>query len=164
MTEMQLPQPGPAHELLEPFVGTFQAEVKLYMGPGDPAVSTGVMVNEFQLNGLWLMQTYKGDAVEGPFPNFAGYGFWGWNFAAQKYEGFWVDSVSPAMQTESGSVDDTGRVWTMLSKHTNPQTGEPMTKKSIIELVDSDNHRMVVYFSSPDGTDFKSMEIHYTRV
>ena len=30
------------HRKLEPFVGTFKAEVKMWMGPGDPMVSTGL--------------------------------------------------------------------------------------------------------------------------
>ena len=34
-----------AHERLKPFEGTFAAEVRMWVGPGDPHVSTGVMVN-----------------------------------------------------------------------------------------------------------------------
>ncbi|MHC4219708.1 MAG: DUF1579 family protein [Planctomycetota bacterium] len=38
--------PGEAHKLLEPFAGTWKAEVKSWMEPGsEPQVSTGTMVN-----------------------------------------------------------------------------------------------------------------------
>ncbi len=73
----QLPSPGPEHELLKPFAGSFRATVKMWMGPGEPNVSTGQMKNSFQLNGLYLHQDYVGDADDGPFPSFAGKGYWG---------------------------------------------------------------------------------------
>ena len=33
------------HAKLKPFVGKFKAEVKMWMGPGDPMESTGKMTN-----------------------------------------------------------------------------------------------------------------------
>jgi hypothetical protein len=49
--------PSEEHERLKPFVGAFKAEVKMWMGPGDPAISTGVMVNELDLGGRFLRET-----------------------------------------------------------------------------------------------------------
>ena len=40
-----------AHKKFAPFVGTFAAEVKLWMGPGEPEISTGVMENTLDLDG-----------------------------------------------------------------------------------------------------------------
>ena len=37
-------QPGAEMDRLKPFIGTFAAQVKLWMGPGEPMVSTGTMV------------------------------------------------------------------------------------------------------------------------
>ena len=156
---------GPAehHEKLKPFEGTFKAEVKLWMGPGDPMVSTGTMVNSWQLGGRYLHQDYAGDAVEGPYPSFCGKGYWGFNTTANHYEGFWIDNASTMMQMETGSVDDSGRVWTMNSTFTHPQTGQDMGKKTIITLVDNDHHTMESFFSTPDGNEMKTMEIRYQR-
>ena len=44
------------HERLKPFEGTFKGEVKMWMGPGDPMVSTGTMVNSLELGGKFLHQ------------------------------------------------------------------------------------------------------------
>ena len=98
------------HTRLDPFAGTFKAEVKMWMGPGEPMVSTGVMKNTWDLDGRFLHQSYRGDATEGPFPNFEGRGYWGYNKLANKYEGFWIDTVSPMMQTESGDLDGSGAI------------------------------------------------------
>jgi hypothetical protein len=155
--------PSEEHERLKPFVGAFKAEVKMWMGPGDPAISTGVMVNELDLGGRFLRETYTGDPSEGPFPEFEGRGYWGYNKVSGQYEGFWIDTASTVMQSETGDVDDSGKVWTMMGEMDNPQTGQKIKKKSVITLVDDDHHRMEMFFEGPDGSEMKGMEIRYVR-
>lgn len=164
-SEQDLTAPGAVtaeHEKLRPFAGTFRAEVSMWMGPGEPMVTTGTMVNEFDLGGRFLKQTYRGDATDGPFPGFEGRGYWGYNNVAGRFEGFWIDSASTMMQTEAGGVDEAGRVWTMLGELTHPATGGTVTKRSVITLEDDDHHRMEVYFDTGEG-ETKSMEMRYTR-
>ena len=161
---MQMGALAEAHKKFEPFVGKFKAEVKLWMGPGDPHVSTGVMENRMELGGRYLHQSYKGDDVAGPFPNFEGRGYWGFNTVTGKYEGFWIDTVSTCMQTETGDVDATGKVWTMTGETSNPQTCQAMKKRSVITLHDDDTHTLEMYFQGTDGNESKGMEIKYTRI
>ena len=157
------PIAGPKHAALNPFAGTFKSEVKMWFGPeSDPMITTGTMVNSWQLNGLYLHQDYKGDATEGPFPNFEGKGYWGWNPASEQYEGFWIDTASSIMQTEVGDLDESGKVWTMLSQVPNPHGEGMMAKRSVITLIDDDNHKMETYFSV-GGNEMKNMEIDYVR-
>jgi len=151
------------HAALAPFEGTFRATVKLWMGPGEPHVSTGTMVNEWDLGGRFLKQTYTGDASDGPFPNFEGRGFWGYNTVTNKYEGLWIDNASTMMQTETGDHDPAAGRWTMTGEMPNPETGAMMTKRTVITLTSDDEHLMEMFFSGPDGAEFKAMEIAYTR-
>ncbi len=170
MTDRATPAPDCAamgalseqHDKFKPFVGTFAAEVKLWMGPGEPMVSTGTMTGTLELGGRFLHQVFKGDPGGGPFPDFEGRGYWGYNTTTNKYEGFWIDSGSTAMQNEVGDVDESGKVWTMIGEMTNPQTGQPMQKRSVITLQDNDRHKMEMYFIQ-GGQEFKGMEIGYTR-
>jgi hypothetical protein len=76
--------PGSEHRRFESFVGTFRAEVKTWMGPGDPMISTGTMKNTLDLGGRFLRQDYVGDPNDGPFPEFAGRGFRGFNTVTGK--------------------------------------------------------------------------------
>ena len=149
------------HEKLKPFEGTFRAEVKMWMGPGEPMVSTGTMVNTMELGGKFLHQHYTGDPSDGPFPEFAGRGYWGYNTATDKYEGMWIDSASTMMQTETGDLE--GNVWTMVGEMKDPMSGNNITKKSVITLIDDNHHSMEMYFPGQDGKESKGMEIQYTR-
>ena len=159
----QMPTPGVEHKNLDPFAGTFRSEVKIWMDPGDPMVSTGTMTNTFQLDGLYLHQDYVGDPTEGPFASFKGQGFWGYNTTARKYEGFWIDNASTTMQMESGNIDADGKVWEMYSEFTHPGTGQVMKKRSVITLIDDDHHKMETFFVMDGQPDFKNMEINYER-
>ena len=155
-------EPGEAHKRLDPFVGTFDAKVKMWMGPGDPMESTGTMINRLELGGRFLRQQFRGDESGGPFPNFEGQGYWGYNMATGKYEGFWIDTASTAMQTEQGDVDGSGKVWSMSGQTVDP-TGKAVTKRSVITLEDRNRHTLEMYFTLPDGNEAKCMEIQYTR-
>ena len=152
-----------AHKLFAPFVGTFKAKVKMWMGPGEPMESTGSMTNSLDLDGRFLKQVYTGDQDGGPFPNFAGRGFWGYNTTAKKFEGFWIDSASTFMQTESGDVDPSGKTWTMLGEMTDPKSGGLLKKRSVIAIKDDDHHSMEMFFEYPGAGEVKAMEIVYER-
>ena len=155
--------PSDHHQLLKPFEGKFSAVVTLWMGPGEPMVSTGTMTNSFELNNQFLHQHYEGDATDGPFPGFQGRGYWGFNTATNEYEGFWIDTASTLMMHESGAVDDSGKVWEMAGDFKNPQDGSDMKKRSVIKLEDNDHHTMEQFMATADG-EFKTMEIKYERI
>jgi hypothetical protein len=164
MVAMQeMAAPGPEHERLKSFLGTFKATVSIFTGPGDPMVSTGTMTNTLELGGRFIKQDYKGDPLPGPTPmaGFEGQGFWGFNKNTQRYEGFWIDTASTVMQHETGTLDDAGRVWTMTGEVVGPD-GAVTRRKSIITLVDDDHHSMESFFSQGDN-EFKGMEIQYVR-
>ncbi|MEM8680925.1 MAG: DUF1579 domain-containing protein [Planctomycetota bacterium] len=156
--------PTEAHDQLQPFEGTFKAEVKMWMGPGEPHVTTGTMTNTRVLGGRFLQQDYQGDAIDGPFPSFEGKGYWGYNTLTHRFEGFWIDTASTQMQTEQGSVNEAGTEWTMTGTVTCAGSGDPMSKRSVIRLIDRDHHQMETYFQGADGNEMKVMEIQYVRV
>jgi hypothetical protein len=134
----------------------------MWMGPGDPMESTGAMTTSMDLGGRFLRQEYKGDPGEGPFPNFEGRGFWGYNTAQSRFEGFWIDSASTLMQFESGQVDESGKIWTMTGEMPDPQGKGSITKRSVITVQDDDHHKIEMFFEK-GGQASKGMEISYTR-
>ncbi len=160
----KLPAPGPEHALLIPFAGTFVSEVKMWMGPGEPSVTTGKMTSSFRLGGLYLDQDYQGDPSSGPFPAFEGQGFRGYNLTSGKFEGFWIDNISSAMQMETGTVDESGKVFEMHSEFVTPGAGVVCQKRTVFTVVDNDHHTMESYITGPDGRETRNIVIDYRRV
>ena len=130
----------------------------MWFGPGDPMVQTGIMTNTFQLRGFFLHQDFVGE----PY-GFLGKGYWGFNQTLKVYEGFWIDTASSAMQTESGNVDESGRIWTMQSKAVHPHTGGTLLRKSIIRLIDDNHYSTDSFFTGVGQAEFKEMEIQFVR-
>jgi len=154
--------PGAEHERLADFVGTWRATVTMWMGPGEPMVSTGTMVNTMDLDGRYLREEYTGDPNDGPFPSFAGRGYWGFNNVTQVYEGFWIDNASNQMGLEYGHFDPKTKSWNMKG-HTAQPGGETMARRSVITLVSENEHTMEMFFEGPDGKETKCMHIKYVR-
>jgi hypothetical protein len=105
-----------------------------------------------------------GDVCDGPFPSFEGQGYWGYNSTSGKYEGFWIDNASTAMQLETGTVDESGKVFEMHSEFVMPGAGITMKKRTVITVVSNDENTMESYVTPPDGVEMLNMKIDYTRV
>ncbi len=157
-------KPAPEHAAFKPFEGTFRAEVRMWMpGASEPQVSTGTMVNELILGDRYLEQRYQDDSGM-----FAGKGFLGYNTVDKRYEGFWIDSMATFIQVEHGQLDEAARRWEMHSTMTDPGSGAPMRKRSVMTAHDDDHLTMEMYFAplgqdGKPGAECKCMEIRYER-
>ncbi len=135
----------------------------MQMGPGEPHLATGTMVNAWDLKETVLRQDYTGDQSDGPFSNFLGRGYFGYNPATQQYEGFWIDSASSMMQLEYGGVDASGKSWEMLSEFLHPESKQVVKKRSVIAVQSDVSHSMDTYMTFPGQPEMKVMGIRFTR-
>src|SRR5262249_52979692 len=67
---MKLATPGPYHEMLKKFAGSWKTETKMWMGPGEPQVSEGTAEASMILGGRFLKQEAKGNFMGQPFEGF----------------------------------------------------------------------------------------------
>ncbi len=155
----EIAAPDQAHQLLTPFVGAWNAEVKFWWeGSDEPHVSTGVMLNDWILGGRWIEQRYRSD--DGMF---AGMGLMGYNKTTGKFEGLWIDSASTMMQFETGDHNSSSNTFEMTSQMLCPQTRVPLLKRSVLRIQSEDRHTMESYFKSATGPEQKTMEITFVR-
>jgi len=155
--------PGEAHKKLEPMVGTFDAEVKMWMnGPsGEPTTSRGTSLNSLVLGGRYVQQEFTGEMMNQPFN---GIGYTGYDNFNKKYTSFWIDNMSTAMSTMDGSIDKEGATFTMWGKMDEPMTGERGKKvKYVTRIIDADKHVFEVYDVTAYGDKKPTMQITYTR-
>jgi len=158
---MKLAAPGEHHQHLAKLAGDWKTAGKFWMVPGAPPdESSGTMHFEPILGGRFMQSHYKG-AMMGMA--FAGIGLDGYDNLKQKHIGMWIDNMGTMMMTFEGTCTDGGKVTTTTSSFTDPATGQAMTMKSVVTLVDA-NKMLFEAFMKPAGGEFsKSLEITYTR-
>lgn len=151
---------GEPHKRLLGMEGTWDAEVSMWMAPGQPpAKSAGTSVNKSILGGRWIEQQFTGSAMGQPFQ---GVGYTGYDNTRKKYVSTWMDNMSTALMVSEGTFDAAGKVLTSTSTTMDPMTGKPAQSKGVMRIVDADHH-VYEMWESHDGKENKSLEIHYRR-
>jgi len=151
-----MPQPGPEHEMLKKDVGTWDATVEFFMGPGaPPAVSKGTEVVTM-LGGFWQITEFKSEMMGQPFE---GRGTTGYDPAKKKYVGTWVDTMSTGVALAEGTYDPATKTMTGWMESRDP-SGAVVKMKETTEWKDADSRVFTMY--APDGQSV-SMRITYTR-
>lgn len=154
------PQAGEQHQGLANEVGIWDAETKIWMAPGmDPMTSKATETNKM-LGKMWLISEFKGDMAGMPF---TGQGQFGYDPAAKKYIGTWIDTFSPYLSVMEGTME--GNKLTMISKGRDAMTGKETITKMVSTYTDED-HKTFEMFSPVEGKDgewWKMMEVSYTR-
>jgi len=159
---MKLGAPGEHHQHLAQLAGDWKAAGKLWMEPGAPAVETaGTMHSAPILGGRFLQSEYAG-ALMGM--KMQGFGLDGYDNLKQKHIGMWIDNMGTMMMTFEGTCSDGGKVTTTTSHFVDPGSGQPMTMKSVVTLVDANQILFEAFLKPAAGGEFvKSMEITYSR-
>src|SRR5262245_35226465 len=153
--------PGPAHKVLEARVGKWNAQVKLWMEPGSqPKSETGTSEVKGILDGRFLEDTFKGTFMGAPFQ---GRGLTGYDNIKKKYIGSWIDTAGTGIMHSEGSYDAASKTFTYTSESPDCMAGKYVKSRSIDKLVDADHWTMQMYSAGPDGKEYMSMEIAYTR-
>lgn len=152
--------PGPNHELLSDFVGTWDTKVQVWMGPdADPQESSGKSENRWVLGKRYLHSTYEGDFQGGPFH---GIGYTGYDNIEKKFVSVWMDTISTTFMVEKGDYDPSSRTFTYYSEFKDPM-GNKVLNKSRVRLLGKDKHVVAMWHKKGDADYVKALEITYTR-
>lgn len=156
----EAPKPTPHHEALKASVGTWDAVVKVHVGPGKPPlVSKGVEVNRLLLGGLWLQSSFRSDMGGVPFE---GSGLFGYDPALGKHVGTWVDSMVMSQAFPEGTCTEGCKEVTLTFMGVG-MDGKPCAYKEVSTQVDADHRSLAMYVKGKDGRYTLEMEIAYTR-
>ena len=158
---MAVASPGDAHKKLEPVVGSFTVQTKMWMDPSKPPEETGgTSENKWVLGGRFVEQHVEGTAMGRPF---SGIGYTGYDNYKKKYVGSWVDSMGTMIMTSAGTADASGNKITFWSTMDDVVMKKTMKVKSQVTIVDDDHHTYEMWGPAPDGKMFKTLEVQYTR-
>ncbi|HVZ33633.1 MAG TPA: DUF1579 domain-containing protein [Polyangiaceae bacterium] len=158
--------PGEMHKHLEGMVGTWNAQVTMYMpGSTEPMTSTGKMVTKAIQGGRFTLSEFTGEMMGQPF---TGTLLCGYNNVEQRFENVWIDSMSTGMQFSTGEPSVDGKSVTYLSTMrmnipTPPGGKFTMTQRQVVKHISPDECVVEFYQSAGAMAETKAMEIRYTR-
>jgi len=153
--------PGPAHKVLDGKVGKWNAQVKGWTQPGaQPTTDTGTAEIKWIMDGRYLEDTFKGTFMGAPFH---GRGITGFDNLKKKYFATWIDTAGTGIMHSEGTFDSASKTFTYMGECPDCMAGKYVKSRTIDKLVDADHWTMQMYSPGPDGKEFMSMEIAYTR-
>jgi hypothetical protein len=155
----EMATPGDNHKALDGMVGSWTAATKWWAAPGtEPMVSNGTCENSWVLGGRYVMCSYKGDMMGQPFE---GLGYLGYDNYKKKYIHLWMDNMGTMWMVSEGTMS--GNICTLNSEFDDFLTGKKATMRQEVKVIDNDHHVVDMYSFTPDGKEFKMMEIAYSR-
>ncbi len=153
------PQPQQEHQEMAREAGVWTATTKMWQDPSaEPEVGKATETNTM-LGGMWLISKFDGEFGGMPF---TGHSQMGYDPAAKKYVGTWIDTMSPYLMTMEGEYNAADHTLTMLTKSTDCMTNEPCEGKLVTKYTDDDHKTFTMYMKKGDEYQ-KSLEIEYTR-
>jgi hypothetical protein len=152
--------PRAEHRALDALVGKYKVETKMWMDPlMQPDVATGIAEYSWILDGHFLSLDYHGE-FQGR--RFDGQSLFGFNNMTGKYESTWVDSMSTQIMKSEGTADASGKVITFAGEFLCPIRQGPQKIREVM-TIGTDKHTYEMFDRTPDGKEYKSLEITYTR-
>ena len=153
--------PGENHQVLNPLVGEWNYEIKMWKAPGtEPEVSSGTSSSSWILGGRFVEDKVSGVFMEQPFE---GMGIIGYDNIQKTYNSVWLDNMSTGFMASSGSYDADKKTLTQEGEFTCPMLEGPRWFKSVTTITDPDHHTYDMYMQDESGKEFVGMQISYTR-
>ena len=152
---------GPEHKLLMPFVGEWETEARFWMAAnGVPVVSHGRARSRWVLDNMFLLEDFAGE-MQGQ--KFQGIGILGFDRARKQFTSVWVDSNNTAIGVSYGTADPSGKTIEFHGTYTDPDSGTNKELRSVLRLITKERHQFEMYEKGPDGKEFRTLEIVYTK-
>ncbi len=158
----KLSKPGEYHELLKGFVGTWTADVKIWMDPNVPPVITkGQATFKLIFDGRFLYGDFLGEFMGMPFK---GMNIMGYDNAKKEFFSVWIDNSATGLLSSTGTYDRSAKKFHFRAEAFDPASGKTMETREEAYFSSKDKYISVTYAKPKDGKEFKNMEMIYTRV
>lgn len=152
--------PGPMHEWLAGFTGTWEADVISYMDPTKPDTSKLIQTYSMILNGLYQEAKLTGTMMGMPFE---GRSINAFDNAKKKFQTTWMDSFSSGFTYMTGDYDSTSKTLNLKGTQPNPSDGTDMGIREVMKIIDKDTYTLEMYGGGPGGKEIKYMEGKFKR-
>lgn len=153
--------PGDVHKMMAKWDGTWTGEVTMWMYPGAPEQkSTSTAVNKMVLNGLYQQSTHTGDMMGMPFNGLSTVAY---DIHKKEFISTWIDNMGSGIMMLKGPWDEATKSITLKGTMIDPGTKEDCNVRETFQIIDDNTQEMKMYITMPDGKEFNTMQIKYTR-
>jgi hypothetical protein len=165
MESMKLAEPGPEHEMLAKYVGSFDMEIKFYMAPGqEPMVMKGSSENSMILGGRFLEMNSTGEMAGHKTESVSILGF---DRRHKEFTSVGFDNHGTYWVAASGMYNEDTKSIIMSGTDEDPIFEFVQEYDFVLTLVDDDHFTWAVTFYNPELTQgeesFTMVEIAYSR-
>ena len=151
--------PGEPHARMARLVGTWDTTTRMWMAPdAPPEESPGTARFETIMDGRYLREHLESRVMGRPYK---GLNLTGFDNLTQKYQAFYVDNMGTGMTLSEGTCD--GPVCTYHGETPDPLAGKAKQVRMVTREIGDDELSFEIYEAGPDGKEFRSLEILYTR-
>lgn len=153
--------PGDVHKMMAKWDGTWTGEVTMWMYPGAAEQkSTSTAVNKMVLNGLYQQSTHTGDMMGMPFNGMSTVAY---DIHKKEFMSTWIDNMGSGIMLLKGPWDEATKTVTLKGTMTDAGTKADTDVRETFQILDDNTQEMKMYVTMPDGKEFNTMNIKYTR-
>ena len=153
--------PGDVHKMMAKWDGTWNGDVTVWMYPGAPEQkSKSTNVNKMIMNGLYQQSTHTGDMMGMPFN---GQGTIAYDIHKKEFVNTWIDNMGSGIMMLKGPWDEATKTVTLKGTMTDAGTKADCDVRETFQIIDDNTQEMKMYVTMPDGKEFNTMQIKYTR-
>jgi len=153
--------PGEVHKMMAKWDGTWSGDVTMWMAPGVPEQkSTSTAVNKMIMNGLYQESNHSGDMMGMPF---SGKSTVAYDNHRKEFVSTWIDNMGSGIMVMKGTWDEATKTINMKGKMVDPGTKMDTDVRETFKIIDDNTQEMEMFVMTPDGKEFKTMNIKYTR-
>lgn len=153
--------PGDMHKMMASWDGTWEGDVTMTMMPGAPEQkSKSTAVNKMIMNGLYQQSSHSGDMMGMPFSGQSTVGF---DVHRKEFVSTWIDNMGSGIMVLKGPWDPATKTITLTGKMVDPGTKMDSDVRETFTIIDDNTQEMKMFAPGPDGKEFQTMNIRYTR-
>ncbi len=153
--------PGDMHKMMATWDGEWSSDLTMWMEPGAPETkSTAIAVNKMIMNGLYQESTHTGEMMGMPFN---GRSTVGYDNHEKKFVSTWIDNMGSGIMVMKGPWDEATKMMTLKGKMVDPSTKGEIAVRETFKVIDDNTQEMEMFVTMPDGSEFKNMNIKFTR-
>ena len=152
--------PGEVHAELAKGTGSYAASGQMWMAPDAPPMPMEATSKvQMLLGGRYLMQEFKTDFMGQPFE---GLMIMGYDNISDEYWQVWMDNMSTGYSLAHGDENEDGSI-EMSGWMRDVMTPEGRPTRQVTFQKGDGSFTFEMYDSTPDGDEFKVMELTYKK-